>query len=567
MKPPPGFGPLMSGRGARWVAASSGRGATGAAVVATSQPRAAEAGGEVLAAGGSAVDAALAAALCLTVVEPTANGLGGDVQALVWEGQTACGLVGGGPMPRSASSEAMQAWAGTRRLDLAGGVPHEGWWSATLPGAPAAWAVLHERFGAVSRDVVLAAAITAAADGFEVTPGVADAWQRTAQRLDDRRRHAGWWSTFSHDGRLPAAGERWRLPAHAATLRTMAEHGLDALLRGPAAAVLLAAAAKAAARGDGPSWTADELAAVQATWVDPMAVPTAGGDVLTLPAPTQGPILADALAILRNPASVPSPSTVPSLAASAATTDPAVDPATVHMLAEALGHAFDAADEWLADGVSAPRRPSAPPATGSRSTALGRWSIDAGGTVLVVAADAAGRACVLLQSNYRGVGSGVVVSELGLSLNDRACGFTLDPGHPNGYRGGARPRHTLVPAMRVRDGRLDVALGCMGGMMQPQGILQVLAHLDAGADPHQAVSAPRWRLLDQRRLLLENALLATPAGRHLATSLSARGHLVGTAGPLAFGGAQVVQRRNHRWHAGSDPRKDGGVVALDAGSR
>lgn len=505
-------------------------------LVATSQPLAAEAGLSALRRGGNAVDAAIAAAAALTVVEPTSNGIGGDLFALVWRDGQLSGLNASGRSPALLDAGAIRR---------AGRMPQVGWWPVTTPGAPSGWVALSERFGALSLPDTLAPAIGYARRGFLVSPQTADAWARAAKRFAG---FPAFRETFLPRMRPPAAGERFSSPAHGATLEAIAETGGAAFYTGA-----LASAMDAAARAEGGFLRAADLAAHRPMWVEPLSVPYRGRWRLhELPPNGQGLAALIALGILdRLPLSA----------------HPADSGPHTHLQIEAMKLGFADAHRYVSDpdtadlDVKVLLEPAYLDARAalidpSKAQDFGHGQPRPGGTVLVTAADASGTMVTLIQSNFMGVGSGVVVRGTGIALQNRGCGFSLEEGHPNAVAAGKRPYHTIIPGFLSCDGAPVAAFGVMGGVMQPQGHLQVAVRLiDQECNPQAALDAPRWRVEAGRRVSLEQ-------GWPIETVewLRGAGHDIAADQPktVHFGGGQAIWRlENGGYVGGSDLRRDG----------
>ncbi len=519
-------------------------------MVATSQPLASQAGVAMLALGGNAVDAAIAAAATLTVVEPVMNGLGSDAFAQVWDGAAVSTLNASGRAPRGWSPE---RFAGRTHM------PTEGWDAVTVPGVVSAWMALWRRHGSLPLATLFAPAMRYAESGFAVTPVVARQWAGQTPRLKDQ---PGFADAFLPDGRPPRVGERFRMPAIARTLAAIAETEGRAFYEGAIAEALVAHAAR-----HGGVLSMDDLAAHTADWVEPLALRYRSLDVLQPPPNGQGIAVQIALGLLSH------------------FELRGVDAATrMHLQIEAMKIAFADAYRWVAQPESMPLSAAelldathlADRARRIDPTRAQLWQARpaaGGNTVYIAAADARGMVVSLIQSNYQGFGSGVVVPEVGVSLLNRGASFSLEAGHPNEVAGGKRPFHTIIPALLMRGGQTVGALGVVGADMQPQGQLQIVSHLeDGGANPQSAVDAPRWRLTETGRVRLESAV-----PQAVAEALRARGHDVEIAPPGAseFGGAQLVMRigdgsgngsgdgardstgHGNHWAGGSDPRKDG----------
>jgi gamma-glutamyltranspeptidase/glutathione hydrolase len=502
-------------------------------VVSTSQPLASQAGVAMLQAGGNAVDAALAAAITLTVVEPTGNGIGSDAFAIVWDGRELHGL--------NASGRSPAAWNADRFSD---GVPQRGWESVTVPGAVSAWQALSRRFGALPFERLFEQGIRYAREGFAVSPHVAMLWGIAAERFggfDEFRRG------FLPEGRAPRAGEPFSYPDQAATLERIAASGGDDFYRGELAEKIAADAAS-----NGAVLSVDDLAGHRAEWVGTVSGRFCGSELHEIPPNGQGLAALLALGILRH---------LP-------IADFAVDSAdSLHLQIEAMKLAFADTYRYVADAGSLDVRPEALLDDGylaerARLVEPGRAAEPSfgrppsGGTVYLCAADEGGMMVSFIQSNYRGFGSGVVVPATGISLQNRAAGFTLEPGHPNRLDGGKRPFHTIIPAFVTRSGEPLLAFGVMGGPMQPQGHLQmVLRTVLHGQNPQAACDAPRWQVLQGREVAVEPGFAA-----HVLDELEARGHRLRRTPAeesFAFGGGQLAWRTPHGYVAASDPRKDG----------
>lgn len=511
-------------------------------MVATSHPLAAQAGLRMLLAGGNAIDAAVATAAALTVVEPTSCGIGGDAFAIVWDGEQLHGLNASGPAPKALDAETFRRRGLTR-------VPTEDWESVTVPGVVAAWAQLVRRFGRMRLAEVLEPAIEYAEEGHPVPPHTAAAWQAAAARFGHRDEFR---EAFLPGGRAPRAGEVVRQPDQARTLRQIGDSWGEAMYRGE----LAEAFARYASRTGG-YLTLEDLAGFQPEWVRPLSVTYRDVDVWELPPNGQGVAALLPLGIMGGF----SPQA------------PWPDAGHAHLVAEALRLALHEAYQHVADPRVAPvavarfTDPAVAAELASRirpDRAIPDPIPDraaAGGTVYLCAADAEGRMVSFIQSNFYGFGSGRVIPGTGIALQNRGAGFNLIPGHPNELAGGKRPFHTIIPGFLTRRGQPLAAFGVMGGDMQAQGHVQVVSALvDFGLNPQAALDAPRLRVLPGGRLALEQGF-----DPEVAATLERLGHPV-SAGqpPEAFGGGQVIWRDPGTgvYIAGSDPRKDGQAVGF-----
>lgn len=506
-------------------------------VVATSQPLAAQAGLTMLRRGGNAVDAAVAAAITLAVVEPTSNGIGGDAFAIVADsaGQV-WGLNASGRSPAGIDPTALLGRTA---------MPLRGWDTVTVPGAPSAWVALSDRFGRLAFDELFAPAIAYARGGWPVGPVTAAAWQHAPRAYEGFAEFA---RVFLPGGRPPAAGQRFACPEQARTLEAIAASHGEAFYRGELAERIAAYAA-----GSGGTLGAEDLAGHTPEWVRPLSVPFAGAQIHELPPNTQG--LAALLAL-------------GALDRTEVARHPPESAAAVHLQAEATKLALAEARAHVADpealqvdpaALLAPERLAAL-ATGidaERAGDPGHGMPAPGGTVYLAAADADGLMVSLIQSNYHGFGSGLVVPGTGIALHNRGAGFVTTPGHPNVVAPAKRPFHTIIPGLRSIDGVPVTAFGVMGGPMQPQGHTQLALRIGPwDQNPQAAVDAPRWRVESGLRLALEPGF---PPG--VAHGLRQLGHeVVAAAGMGGFGGAQVVERLPGCWLAASDPRKEGQAV-------
>ena len=510
-------------------------------VVSTSQPLAAQAGLRMLLAGGNAVDAAIATAMALTVVEPTGCGLGSDGFAMVWDGKELHGL--------NASGRSPAAWSADRFVGH-GAMPDKGWDAVTVPGAVSAWSALSRRFGRLPFADLARPAIDYARNGFPVSPVIAHLWAMGGARLGDQ---PGFAECFLPGGRAPHAGEVFRSEAHASTLEAIADSHGETFYRGA-----LAQSIAAHARAHGAVLTEDDLANHRADWCGTLAQPFAGSVVHELPPNGQGIAALMALGMMQ---------------ALGVGKQPLDHIDTVHLSIEAMKFALADLHRYNADRDAMQVSPNAllDPAylaerarliDRNRASDPGHGRPKPGGTVYVAAADASGMMVSFIQSNYMGFGSGIVVPGTGISLQNRGHGFSLERGHANQVGPAKRPSHTIIPAFAMHaDGTPQMAFGVMGGPMQSQGHVQMaLRVLHYAQNPQAAADAPRWRVTGGRQVAVEPGF---DAG--VASELAARGHEVTVEsgnGVFAFGGAQLVLRQGDAYIAGSDPRKDGQAVAF-----
>ncbi len=522
-------------------------------LVASSQHLAAQAGLRALEAGGNAVDAAVATAITLTVVEPTSNGVGGDAFAIVCHGGQLYGLNSSGPCPLSLDARLLR----DRGLEA---VDPGSWESVTVPGAPAAWEALSARFGRLPFRELFSSAIGYARGGFPVSPVVASAWRRAVDRFQPSRDlRTSWFDTFAPGGSAPSAGDIVRLPDHADTLEILASGGCREFYRGELAERLLAFSG-----ATGGYLSSRDLAGFEPEWVDTIGRNYAGYDVRELPPNGQGLVALVALAILERLKDSPLGRGIER-----------EDGSLVHLHVESIKSAFAACCAVLCDPRFAELegRYSGPDcgllsdssieslagAICGKASAPPKARPDRGGTVYLATADAEGTMVSYIQSNYMGFGSGLVVPGTGIALHDRGLGFSLSAGHPNEMKPGKRPYHTIIPGFLLDASGPVGPFGVMGGFMQPQGHLQILVRLaDENLNPQSALDAPRWQWLEGKRLVVE-----PDYPQALARRLSLRGHDIETVRePGIFGRGQIIRRlSNGSYVAGCDGRADSVVAA------
>ncbi|MBD3664871.1 gamma-glutamyltransferase family protein [Sulfitobacter sp. TSTF-M16] len=510
--------------------------------VVTSHPLAAQAGLSMLAHGGNAVDAALATAIALTVVEPTGNGIGSDAFAILWDGEQLHGL--------NASGRSPAAWSPARYEGLSE-MPYRGWETVTVPGAVSGWVALSERFGKLPFEALFAPAIGYAEDGFPVTPVVAALWARAGDVLG---KQPGFAETFLPAGRAPRAGEIFRSAGHARSLRLIAESRGRAFYEGE-----IAEAIAAFSRAHDAALTVEDMAAHEADWCGTISQGFDAVELHEIPPNGQGIAACMGLGMLSHTG-------IRDLEAD--------DPQAVHLQIEAMKLALADAEGYVAD----PDHMSAVTAADlldpgylkSRARLIdpdhaqdfGAGAPRNGGTVNLATADADGIMVSFIQSNYAGFGSGVVVPGYGIALQNRGAGFSLQPGHQNLVGPSKRPFHTIIPGFLMRGGAPQMSFGVMGGPMQAQGHVQMVLRTALwDQDVQMAVDAPRWRVTEGLGVACETTM---PSKTHEA--LRAMGHQLTLEAPdnaFGFGGAQLIWRmENGAYAAGSDPRKDGMAVGF-----
>jgi len=507
-------------------------------IVATSQPLAAQAGLAMLAAGGNAVDAILATAITLTLVEPVSNGIGSDAYAIIWDGQRLHGLNASGRSPAGWTPE---FFAGQK------GVPVRGWNSVSVPGCVSAWRALSERFGKLPFEKLFERAIGYGRDGFLVSLTIAGQW---AAQTPELKLQPGFAEAFLSQGRPPAPGERFRFPAHAATLEKIAATKGDAFYKGELAEKL-----EVHAKAHSGVMKASDLAAHKPDWVDTLTMDYRGYTLHELPPNGQGIVALIALGILENfdVASLP------------------VDSAdSVHLQIEAVKLAFADAQAYVADIDHMPFPPKRLLDKGylaaraklidmKKAQPFAAGTPPRGGTVYLTAADASGMMVSMIQSNYMGFGSGVVVPGTGISLQNRGATFVLKEGHPNRVGPGKRPYQTIIPGFVTRDGKPVMSFGVMGGTMQPQGHTQVMVRIaDYRQNPQAASDGPRFRWVQGLDVSVEGGFPAATL-----EELKRRGHRIVTVDDYnQFGCAQMIWKLEGGYLAAGDPRRDGQAVGF-----
>jgi len=512
-------------------------------MVCTSMPLAAHAGAEILRRGGNAVDAAIAAAAALVVLEPVSNGLGSDAFAIVWMNGGLFGLNGSGVSPRALSYPALLS------LCRDGRVPQDGWLPVMVPGAPSAWAELSRRFGRLPLQKTLVPAAGYAWDGYPVSVHAAKQWRAGYERFYPHRGEAAfspWFDLFAPLGRPPEPGELFCCPEMAETLEELGETGCESYYRGPLAGKIGDFSART-----GGYLTSEDLASYKAQWVSPISADYRGYQVYELPPNGHGIAVLMALNLLKD-------SPMPGDRNGAE---------TYHRMIEAMKLAFCDAQAFVADpdamDVPVSRLLSEGYARKRRELISGRALAPApgdpysGDTVYLCTADGEGNMVSYIQSNYMGFGSGIVVPGTGISLQNRGNNFSLDPQSPNCYAPGKKAYHTIIPGFLAKDGRPVGPFGVMGGFMQPQGHLQVLVNtVDYHMNPQESLDAPRFQWTGGRTVQLEREVPS-----HTALELERMGHQVEVvADNGSMGRGQIIWRmENGVLCGGAEPRCDGAV--------
>ncbi|NND83454.1 MAG: gamma-glutamyltransferase [Gammaproteobacteria bacterium] len=520
------------------------------AMAATSQPLATQVALDVMRRGGNAIDAAIAANAMLGLVEPTGNGIGGDLYAIVWDAKTQklYGLNGSGRSPKSLSRQ----WFIDQGM---GKIPSHGPLPVSVPGTVDGWFMLHERFGKMPMPEVLAPTIEYAERGFPVSQLVAYYWNRSVPILSA---WPGFTEQMTIDGRAPAEGEIWRNQNLADTLKKIASGGRGAFYEGEIATTIADYMA-----ANGGFLSAADLASHRGDWVEPVSSNYRGYDVWELPPNGQGIAALQILNIMEQ--------------FDVAATRP--DSAEfVHLFTEAKKLVFEDRAKYYADSdfndipvqkliskrYARQRAKLIDLQKAAKQVSAGSDLLEQGDTIYLTTADAAGNMVSLIQSNYRGMGSGMTPPGLGFILQDRGELFSLEEGHFNVYAPGKRPFHTIIPAFVTKKGKPWMSFGLMGGAMQPQGHAQIIMNMvDFGMDVQAAGDAPRIHHTGSSEptgsVMSDGGVLNLETGYPYKTirSLMRMGHRIQYAnGP--YGGYQAILKdQNGVYWGASESRKDG----------
>ena len=501
-------------------------------IVATSQPLAAEAGINALRLGGNAVDAAIATAITLTVVEPSNNGIGSDAFALVHDGGKLHGLNASGRSPAGLNAD---------RFKNHETMPILGWDAVTVPGAVSAWVSLSEKFGRLPFAALFSDAIHYARNGYQVGPKTAFLWRHAVKQFAD---FTTFQETFAQEGKAPAIGELIQLPDHAKTLESIADSMGESFYRGS-----LAQAIAEEAINNGGTMTFDDLANHQAEWVQPIATSAFGAELNEIPPNGQGLMALISLGVLKH-------------CLDGETVDSAD---SIHLQIEAQRIAYAEMAAHLADPnhMKVTVEQLLDPAyLRSRANEIDRHRAKPNpvalgashDTVYLTTCDSDGLMVSMIQSNYRGFGSGIVIPGTGISMQNRGSGFVLADGHPNQVGPEKKPYHTIIPGFVTQAGNPFMSFGVMGGHMQAQGHLQMtLRVMHYSQNPQAALDAPRWHVFEDGKVALEDG---TPP--EVIESLKSRGHDIVLGSPeYLFGGGQAIIKMTEGYCAGSDHRKEG----------
>ncbi len=509
-------------------------------VVSTSQMLGAQAGLRMMLQGGNAIDAALATAICLTITEPISNGIGSDAFAIIWDGKQLHGLNASGRAPSKWTPE---FFAGRSSM------PMRGWNSVTVPGCVAGWLDMSQKFGKLSFESLFEPAIEYAEAGYIVSPFVARRW---AMQVEELKVQPGFSQYFMPSGRAPEPGEMFRIPDAAKTLRRIAHSRGEAFYQGE-----LAAKIAAHSEANGGVMTVLDLAGHTNEWVKPLEMTYRDLTIHEIPPNGQGIVCLIALGILKN-----------------LDIDryPVDSPDSTHAQIEAVKLAFADAYRYVSEPSTLEFDSNLlldPDYLKQRAKLIDMKRAQifshgkppkTGGTVYLTAADASGMMVSMIQSNFAGFGSGCVVPDTGISMQNRGNGFVLTPGHPNRVGPGKRPFQTIIPGFITKNGQPLMSFGLMGGNMQPQGHTQLVVRMaDYHQGPQAAIDAPRFRFVGGLEINCEQTYPEATL-----QELARRGHDIKAMpdGYFDYGCSQIIRKLDVGYVACSDARRDSLAVGF-----
>lgn len=531
-------------------------------MTASTSPIASQVGLEILKAGGNAMDAAVAMAAVLPLVEPTSNGLGSDCFALIWSAkeQKLYGLDGSGVSPQAISVEKVRGLSTANLSNFkpqgsieTTAIPSDGWCPTMVPGAPSAWAALRQRFGTMPMTKLMAPAIAYAREGFCLPVTVARQWPGAIARFTPALKQAPelfqpWFDYFTKGGRPYKAGETFKAPEYAATLESLAATDCESYYRGEIMEKIVAFSEKT-----GGFFAKSDFEEYRAQWVEPISVNYKGYTVCEMPPNGHGITALMALKMLEK---LPLP----------ADRDNALG---LHYQIETLKLAFEDTRKYVADprfmrtkveDLLSDRYADARRALISEKALLPKaGDPSCGGTVYFCTADGEGNMVSIIQSNYMGFGSGVVIPGTGISIQNRGANFSTDPDSDNCLAGGKKSYHTIIPGFLCKDGKAVGPFGVMGGFMQPQGHLQMVVNtVDYHMNPQESLDAPRFQWIGEKKVQLEREVPAA-----VAQQLASMGHQVEIVNSnIAMGRGQIIWRLDDGTLAGgTEPRADGTIAA------
>lgn len=506
-------------------------------IVSTSQPLASQAGLRMLLKGGNAIDAAIACAITLTVVEPVMNGIGSDAFAIIWDGKELYGLNASGRSPAAWTPEYFSKY---KKMPLLG------WDSITVPGAVSAWVELSKRFGLLPFPELFEPAIEYAKNGFLVSPITAQAWELCATMF---KNFPDFVACFLRGGKAPKAGERFSNPDQARTLKLIAETNGEAFYQGELAEKIVKYAKR-----NGGSMVLEDLKNHKLTWEKPLSIEYKNILLHELPPNGQGIAALIMLGIIKE----------------LEINNYEIDSAdSLHIQIEAMKLAFADIYRYVSDPTTREFDFSnflKPDYLNERAKLIDLHRAqnpkhgvpEQEDTVYLTTADANGMMVSYIQSNYLFFGSGIVIPGTGISLQNRGTGFTLETGHPNQIGPNKRPFHTIIPAFVTKNNKPLMSFGVMGGPMQAQGHVQMIIRIfDYGQNPQAASDAPRWQVYPGLKVGVEEGFKP-----EVLKELAQRGHKIIKQSNVNFGGAQIIYKLKEGYLAASDHRKDGQAVGF-----
>ncbi|MCL2610270.1 MAG: gamma-glutamyltransferase [Defluviitaleaceae bacterium] len=512
-------------------------------MTATGNPLAAQAGLDMLKKGGNAIDAIVAMAMCLPVVEPTANGIGGDAFAIMHINGKLYGLNASGYSPKGISAKILRD-KGINEID-----PY-GIESVTVPGAPSAWAALMERFGKLPFTTVAGPAIQYAKEGFPVSVHVANGWGKMSTALQKKNMdiHKGWFKTFSKNSEIPKTGDIYSYDYMGDTLEEIARTGGKSFYEGN----LMEKIVEHCKRSGG-YFEASDFTEHKPEWVEPISFNYKGYDVIELPPNGSGVVALMALNIFKN-------FELDSVRESAR---------NYHLMIESMKLAYADAHKYIADPrfmdvtcaellSSAYGKKRASEIDLNKAKIFSYGIPKGSGTVYLCAADGEGNMVSYIQSNYTGFGSGIVVDGTDIALQNRGHNFTMEEGHVNELGSKKRPYHTIIPGFLMKDGRPIDPFGVMGGFMQPQGHLQMIVNtIDFNMNPQESLDATRFQWLKANTVQIERTI-----NEGIVARLAEMGHNIDMGFNQFMGRGQIIWRlENGVLCGGTEPRTDGTVVS------
>ena len=510
-------------------------------MVSTTEPKASQAGLDILKKGGNAIDAAIAAATSLAVLEPTSNGIGGDAFALVWYEGKLYGLNGSGPAAKNISIDKLKE----RGFDK---VPTYGMIPVNVPGAPAVWSEMVSRFGKLDLKTVMESAIHYADKGYPVSPTVAKCWSIAFERLNrdlDKEKHKELFKVFTKDGRTPEVGELWKSEEMAKSLEKIAESNSESFYRGEIARKIIECSEEM-----GGYLSYEDLASYKPEWVEPIKVNYKGYDIWELPPNTHGIVVLMALKIFEK-------------------LEIENDSDYYHKMIESMKLAYNDGLEYITDYnhlcedfkklLSEDYFKERADLISEKALEPSVTALDNGGTVYLSTADKDGNMVSYIQSNFMDFGSGVVVPGTGINLHNRGITFSLDPKKHNSLKGGKKTYHTIIPGFITKDGEAIGPFGVMGKYMQPQGHFQVVSNLiDLGLNPQEALDKYRWQWIDEKNIWVEKDF-----PKDIVKELREKGHNIKVCEDSdSFGRGQVILKSKDKVLAGGTEKRADGNIAV-----